>query len=516
MAGTAYENGSIFRGIIPDITFAALENKRLLGLVLSLSLLASYFGLKSMGFPFIPFFFLFWVTLMVFIISVWRLVIGLAIFIFVIPIVNIHFALGIQDKTFSIDKILLLLLFIVWGVKKVRARDFSFSRLPVVYIWMALLGLSTLTLFFNFHQIFPQVWHILEQMAYFFFFLIALDLFCTRERIMLAAKIMLASGLIVAILAVVQSMLTRTGFESPFFYYLPSEIYRQFQMRWMHGSEVHYLYQGGSTIGHPNFFGAYQLMALPLTVAWLGFGGRLKYLLAAFLVIQVWALALSESYGSILGLMAGGVALALFSGIRKKVMVSVIAALIAAALLGGMFFFSSNKWDIRSTIETRLYALRIGTRMFLDKPLLGHGVGTFPLNFTEYERRTVLPADIPSWRGPSRRVGGREAFLPMAAHNWYLKSLVETGLLGLAATVLLLVTVLRNQRAALRRLTDPIPQTMMLAFIFGLVAFSVQALTEELFAYSKVVVIFWTIAALSVNLKKLSEAAPNPEAKEGA
>jgi O-antigen ligase len=82
-------------------------------------------------------------------------------------------------------------------------------------------------------------------------------------------------------------------------------------------------------------------------------------------------------------------------------------------------------------VVERMAHWQVAWYMLLDHPLLGVGVGNYPAAYDDYA--------LPGWR---EALGH--------AHNYYLNMAAEAGVLGLAALLLLLVSVFRTLARGLR------------------------------------------------------------------
>jgi O-antigen ligase len=88
----------------------------------------------------------------------------------------------------------------------------------------------------------------------------------------------------------------------------------------------------------------------------------------------------------------------------------------------------------------------------------------------------------------------------------YARTLVETGIIGLAAFLALLGASLRSGLAALRRLQQPEDRGLALGFIAGLVGLSFHALGSNTFIIVRIMEPFWFFAGVVVVLPMLQEA----------
>lgn len=144
------------------------------------------------------------------------------------------------------------------------------------------------------------------------------------------------------------------------------------------------------------------------------------------------------------------------------------------------------------TWGTRVPIWLAALHMFRDAPLLGHGPRCFALLFNEYFGHLVLPAWLPA----------DPRFAPWA-HNLYLETLAEQGLVGFGALSLLLgrafSTAIRLQRAHLAE-----TRTLARGALVGLGGLCAAGLFELSFLRLWVVVVFFSlmgvIAALAVTV----------------
>jgi len=99
--------------------------------------------------------------------------------------------------------------------------------------------------------------------------------------------------------------------------------------------------------------------------------------------------------------------------------------------------------------DIRTYINRDGLRMFLKKPVLGWGLGTFPIVYPEF--RTFYTN-----------------FFVNEAHNDYLQLLVEMGLLGFATMVWFVVMVYARAFKKIKNWPTEMSGAVTLACLLGL------------------------------------------------
>lgn len=197
-----------------------------------------------------------------------------------------------------------------------------------------------------------------------------------------------------------------------------------------------------STIGGPVFLGGYLALLFPLSLH-MAFddvkAGSARFVPAAAVAAGLWA---SIARGSWLGGLAGaGLYLVLAHGGKARrltrrswFLAACAAAVVGALLLSRMAARETPVWE-----GPRLEVWRAAWTTFKEAPLLGTGPDTFELGFRRHRRIEFI------------RYAGKVVF-QVHAHNDVLQAMATTGLLGTAAYLLLLVTVVR---CLLRGLADP-------------------------------------------------------------
>ncbi len=137
--------------------------------------------------------------------------------------------------------------------------------------------------------------------------------------------------------------------------------------------------------------------------------------------------------------------------------------------------------------DDRIAVYRNSLQMIKAHPFLGVGAGAYMKSYKQYK-------ESPEYRGVV-------TLDEMKAHNIYLHMAAEIGLVGFGVFCWLLYRLF----AQMRRIywsTHEFLKIAQIALFSGLLAFLVNGLTESSLYYSRVAMIFWFLAGVSLALKK--------------
>lgn len=232
-------------------------------------------------------------------------------------------------------------------------------------------------------------------------------------------------------------------------------------------------------IGNPNDLGTY--LVLPALAAFgAGLAWRRHRWLLLVAVVLVAGLASAQSVTPFIASVAGVFIMAITSKTRRlrMVVIGAVLALLAAAIIhpGSRTRFqsllaSTSSGELPEMTSFRIVPAMTAFEMFLERPLVGVGPGSFSAMYMSYKLRT--DDKYPQWV----RLGN-ESFGQV--HNDHMQVLAETGLPGyllfLSALVLLAMVSLRRNPAL-----DPEDPRTQFARIFALpaaVSFAVLALAQ--------------------------------------
>ena len=117
-------------------------------------------------------------------------------------------------------------------------------------------------------------------------------------------------------------------------------------------------------------------------------------------------------------------------------------------------------------------------RMFRDRPLLGWGLGAFPVVYPQFRSFYT-------------------SFFVNEAHNDYLQLLVETGLPGFGLAIWFLAITFRGARKKFKNWTETINGTLTVAAILGCTGILVHSLLDFNLQIPANAVLFYVLCAVA-------------------
>jgi O-antigen ligase len=246
-------------------------------------------------------------------------------------------------------------------------------------------------------------------------------------------------------------------------------------------------------VGEPNTFGGYLLllMSISLGVALETTRAHVRACMLALTGMMFFPFLFTLSRASYVGLIPAIGVLAFLSA-RRRVMI----ALLAIALVGSPVLLSLTPAPVVKRVvftfkpEERHPTTRIGGVAFdpstsarflsfkdalngwISRPILGYGVTGFGFMDAQYAR-----------------------------------TLVETGLIGLAAFLWLLVSIFRTARDSFRSLVDPEDRGLALGFLAGTAGLAAHAIGSNTFIIVRIMEPFWLFTGIVVMLPRFQESA---------
>jgi O-antigen ligase len=218
----------------------------------------------------------------------------------------------------------------------------------------------------------------------------------------------------------------------------------------------------GPYVNHNHYAGLMEMLVpIPLVLSLTRLASsRTRAVAAAAAAVMVGTIFLSGSRGGMLAIVAELIFLAVLlvkqkRSVRTAIGVGVFLAIVVGLLawVGGaelsQRIASVNSSHSEISNGVRMSINRDGLKMFLKKPVLGWGLGTFPVVYPQF--RTFYTN-----------------FFVNEAHNDYLQLLVEMGLLGFATMLWFLVTLYARALKKIGNWTGEMTGAVALACVLGL------------------------------------------------
>lgn len=246
-----------------------------------------------------------------------------------------------------------------------------------------------------------------------------------------------------------------------------------------------------------NGLGGYLALAVPVSLSFVFMQWKTKYYRAAAVIVSfflIWSLAVTFSRGAWLGVFCGGLFILLthifFRG--KKEFYLCLGVLLAAVFLCVIFLvvlshsFCVELLERHETVQWRLGIWRDSLNMIEDRPLFGHGINTFMRVFDSYRR---------------------DPGSPTYAHNCYIQLAAETGIIGLAAFLWILVDIFWKSLSKITvywtKKEDFV--VLSLGLLAGVFAFLIHSFFDTHFYSLQLSVYFWFMVAVLMVLNHPEE-----------
>jgi O-antigen ligase len=264
-----------------------------------------------------------------------------------------------------------------------------------------------------------------------------------------------------------------------------------------------------SSIGQPNGLAAYLVIAITLALAlgiWAGRANR--WLLVAVLGLMVFALALTESRGGMLGLAAAVCSVAFLSMrssdhsavrdpfIRATILLGLVAFMfVLAHMLERAGLFAGG--DRQQSMQNHIDVWRVALAVTRDRPLLGIGPETFGDHFHSYSPKVLSPER--QWY-----FGG---FRVESPHNAMLGVSSGSGLPALAALLVVIAAMARR----LLRLMDSTCDRLTRVLVIGILAAAFGHLVTDSFMTPEIAGswLFWLLLGVGAQLVIRSDSNTN-------
>src|SRR5882757_7379318 len=228
----------------------------------------------------------------------------------------------------------------------------------------------------------------------------------------------------------------------------------------------------GPYVNHNHYAGLMEMLTpFPLVLALSRHTeGNRKLFVAGIAALMAGTIFLSGSRGGMLAFAAQVIVLTVLLRKRGDWKQSVAMGVFLTVMIGFLIWLGGNELTRRlASIQSearqeltggvRMTIDRDSLRMVREKPLLGWGLGTFPVVYPQFRSFYTK-------------------FFVNEAHNGYLQLAVETGVAGLAIAVWFLVTTFRGAAAKLQNWTETVNGTLTVAALLGCVGILVHSFLD--------------------------------------
>jgi len=152
-----------------------------------------------------------------------------------------------------------------------------------------------------------------------------------------------------------------------------------------------------------------------------------------------------------------------------------------------------SMYNVKTDVSNkeRLNRWKCAIRMFIDKPLVGFGPGTYQFEYAPYQN----PAD--------KTVISTNAGIRGNAHSEYLGPLSEEGVLGLLSVLMIVILTIYYGLNNIKNITDRSYKLLNIAILLSLITYFTHGLLNNFLDTDKASAPFWgTIAAIVVMNRK--------------
>ncbi len=249
----------------------------------------------------------------------------------------------------------------------------------------------------------------------------------------------------------------------------------------------------GSYVNHNHYAGLMELLTpFPIVLVVTRFtDGNRRLIVAGIAALMAGSIFLSGSRAGMLAFCVEMIVLAVLllrsrqGNWKNALMLGGVLLLVIGFLvwLGGNDLtqrLASIHSEARQEITggTRLAIDRDGLHMFLKRPILGWGLGTFPIVYPQFRSFYTV-------------------FFVNEAHNDYLQLLVETGLAGVLIAASFLVLIFRNATAKLKSWTETTTGALTVASLLGCVGILVHSALDFNLQIPANAALFYVLCAIA-------------------
>lgn len=374
----------------------------------------------------------------------------------------------------------------------------------IAWIWVAFIVVSILSAF-RATEVRYSIFEIFRQAKVLFFFLYVVNHFHSTRHIRMALGILAAIVILHTGMAFVQRFTGLTLYV-PFLMPPPPDEGVAVKV------ESFYLRRPGGLFGNANSAACFLSIILPplfSTLFWKTTRAVKLFFAFAFLA-GLAALVDSYSRAGWITLPPAAMTFLVLSArrglisLRRHMVILFAAGLFLLSL--GVFYAKPIHMRLTTPLGvstfSRLYLIRVSSKMIVNRPLLGHGVNNWNLSFMPYHHATYDP---------------NQSLLRMkgvyhVVHNVFFILAVDTGLTGIFLFLWILYEMGKNAWKGVKS-SDPFLCSLGIGLLTALQSFFiVESFDFSYIQYESILFMFWLLLAFSVILKRMVEMPPGPPA----
>ena len=240
-------------------------------------------------------------------------------------------------------------------------------------------------------------------------------------------------------------------------------------------------------VGEPNTFGGYLLFifCLAMGLSLKKVPKNIRLALVGLIILISLPFIYTLSRGSYIAIIFSLITFIILS--KKKLLLTSATVLIIVLILvlKPEAFFSRVKYTFQEK-ESRL--ARIGD-IYLDQSSSAR-IFSWKDSFESWKKRPILGRGISGFG----LIDGQ-----------YIRTLPELGIIGLAAFIWLLLSILKHSYRVYKQMDDELYKGLSLGFMAGFIGLAIHALTANTFIILRIMEPFWFIAAIIMMLPTLEE-----------
>jgi len=234
-------------------------------------------------------------------------------------------------------------------------------------------------------------------------------------------------------------------------------------------------------LGNPNLLAGFLVITIPLMIRIL-FIVKFRFLLGILLLFSSMTLFFTYSRGGVLGVI-GAILFLLFINRQNRYIRYIFIILIPCLLIGVIFLivyksgFMTHWVRLEGSFQ-RLYILEYSWQMFLDHPILGVGLGTYPQVYFDYKQN-------PTWH--------------LHSHNIFMQHASEVGIIGWISFIWLLISLFKENFS--KMLENNSEKAVKEGLLASLIGFLIHGQVDYLLWLPLFQLYFWLILAILTSLR---------------